>query len=553
MNINNGRNRRCNSKELKDKNADNEKKINEQKMEMKIATLNVRSLKDNYKFLQLEKEFEHHNIDILGLAEVRRNGENIIKTKKENIWYYSDSDGHRGVGFLINKKYEKNIVKFMGVNDRIAMVEIELNNKVRIIVVQVHGPTLDSELKIIEKFYEALNKVIKEAEKEKNAKILIIGDFNSQIGKRENGEEKIMGPYNYGKRNKNGDMLISFCCENNLRIENTWFKKKSNRRWTWIAPNAVTKTQIDYILGKIGSKNIKNCEVNRFFNCDTDHRVIECKMMVNNDIRKRNRKWGSRKPDIVKNVGSYKKYIEENMDNINWESEDSDEINKQIIELLNVAEREIEEKSKKSTVKVNKKEECVNEKEGCKELYKRRRKILEMTKIRKKEKMELNQISKLIKIKRREYGMRKEEKMIEEILEENMAIKQIRKKLMLGNRWTSYLTEKNNVRVYDRKGINEVATRFYKKLYDDKIDEEMDTCIKDKKKQKGKVSYNEPQITKEELNSVINNLKNRRAPGMDRIRNEQIKYTGEKFKCRLLGFFNKIYKSGEIPKEWKIN
>ena len=79
---------------------------------------------------------------------------------------------------------------------------------------------------------------------------------------------------------------MDFCCENELQIENTWFKKKSNKRWTWIAPNANTRNQIDYIIAKWGNRNIKNCEVARSFNCDTDHRLVQCTMKIRKDRRK---------------------------------------------------------------------------------------------------------------------------------------------------------------------------------------------------------------------------------------------------------------------------
>ena len=48
-----------------------------------------------------------------------------------------------------------------------------------------------------------------------------------------------------------------------------------------------------------------------------------------------------------------------------------------------------------------------------------------------------------------------------------MGVKQIKKNLMLGNKWTSYLIE-NEGKVSDRKGINKIASRFYRKLYADR-------------------------------------------------------------------------------------
>ena len=64
-------------------------------------------------------------------------------------------------------------------------------------------------------------------------KLIIMGDFNSQVGRqRKDGEEVNIGPYNSGKRNKRGWKLISFCHEHQLKIVNTLFKKRKGRMWT---------------------------------------------------------------------------------------------------------------------------------------------------------------------------------------------------------------------------------------------------------------------------------------------------------------------------------
>jgi len=107
----------------------------------------------------LEKEFEKNEIDILGLAEVRRKNETILETKKGHVWFYTDSDGHRGMGFLVSDKLKKNIKEFANINDRIAIVVLEIK-KERIIIIQVHALTMGSNIEEIEEFYETLNDAI---------------------------------------------------------------------------------------------------------------------------------------------------------------------------------------------------------------------------------------------------------------------------------------------------------------------------------------------------------------------------------------------------------
>ena len=136
---------------------------------------------------------ERDKIDILGLAEIRCKEEKIMKTKKQNIFYHTRSEGVRGVGFLVSSGIARNIEAFTEISDRIATIEIQLGEEI-LLIVQVHAPTLGSDTEEIDMFYKEVNKIINRKVNRK-VNLIIIGDLNSQIGKREPGEEKIVGPY----------------------------------------------------------------------------------------------------------------------------------------------------------------------------------------------------------------------------------------------------------------------------------------------------------------------------------------------------------------------
>jgi hypothetical protein len=61
----------------------------------------------------------------------------------------------------------------------------------------------------------------------------------------------------------------------------------------------------------------------------------------------------------------------------------------------------------------------------------------------------------------------------------------------------------------------------------------------------------ENNFTPEELEIVMEKIKDGKSPGEDGINSELYKYAGNKFHNRLLNFFNNIYISKEIPTEWK--
>ena len=76
----------------------------------------------------------------------------------------------------------------------------------------------------------------------------VTGDFIAQIGKRTNPIET--GKFGFDLRNERGYTLVEWATSKQYKIMNTMFQKKAGRRWAWISPNGVTKTEIDYILTK---------------------------------------------------------------------------------------------------------------------------------------------------------------------------------------------------------------------------------------------------------------------------------------------------------------
>lgn len=65
-------------------------------------------------------------------------------------------------------------------------------------------------------------------------------NFNSHVRKGYKGEQKIFGSYNYGAKNENGEGLVHFCPENNLKVFNI-IKKRKGKHWTWLSPKEKTK------------------------------------------------------------------------------------------------------------------------------------------------------------------------------------------------------------------------------------------------------------------------------------------------------------------------
>lgn len=107
--------------------------------------------------------------------------------------------------------------------------------------------------------------------------ILIAGDLNARIGKipipriiGTNGEEHI---------NKNGERLIYFVTYNDLKITNTFFKKRECNKFTWSAREY--RSIIDYtIVNQMLAPRIIDTHVYRGKIVNTDNYLVKTKFQL---------------------------------------------------------------------------------------------------------------------------------------------------------------------------------------------------------------------------------------------------------------------------------
>ena len=112
-------------------------------------------------------------------------------------------------------------------------------------------------------------------------------DRNEYVGEGNIGDEKTIGRYGAGTRNKEGSMVVDFAKRIDLAIVNTYFKKKHEHRETY--KSGGKSIQVDYVMCR--SRNLKemcDCKVTVNECIAKQHRMMVCKMalMVN---KKKNR------------------------------------------------------------------------------------------------------------------------------------------------------------------------------------------------------------------------------------------------------------------------
>ena len=252
---------------------------------MNLCSYNVRTLRTESDLLALLEELSFIKWDVVGLSEVRRLQEEQKKLSDGHVLYWKgkplDSKQELGVGFLVNKRLEKNLEEFHGVSERVASVTLKLNERYNLKIIQVYAPTCSHSDEEVENFYEDVQKAI---DRKRAHFMVIMGDFNAKVGKRVEQETSI-GNHGIGTRNERGQRLIEFAEARSLSIMNTFFEKRLDRKWTWKSPSGV-KNEIDFILSN-RRDIVKDVSVINKVNVGTDHRMVRSKIKLGLKIERK--------------------------------------------------------------------------------------------------------------------------------------------------------------------------------------------------------------------------------------------------------------------------
>ena len=240
-----------------------------------VSTMNVNTLKDEWRMHELLFNCKKYGIDILGLQEHRFIHKNELNETLCEGYTMFTSSGYRnsmgaangGVGVLLSRRAHAALTRVKSINDRILYVEFEGRNFPKGTILVCYSTTNCSDEEINMQFYEALSNTIN-AVPAHNV-LLVIGDFNAQVG-----PEYVKHPY-HSETNKNGRLLVDLAIENNLVIGNNHFQKKRGKLWTHQS-NFGYRSQLDYILIRRKWLNsLKNVETySSFSSVGSDHRIV---------------------------------------------------------------------------------------------------------------------------------------------------------------------------------------------------------------------------------------------------------------------------------------
>ncbi|CAG4943569.1 unnamed protein product [Colias eurytheme] len=398
-------------------------------------------------------------------------------------------------------------------------------------ILQIYSPTEQSDLDTIEKFYFDLNNTIQE---HANKNLIVMGDFNAQIGAKRPEEDTVLGPFTYSNKNRsrNGEKLINFALENHLTILNSIYKKNTKKMWTWISPDGKTKNEIDFIM-----TNKKNCLTNfdviNRFNYNTNHKLIRAEIKSLQPRKPRPRqeltigklskhqmeqlvvilrdKFTDFK-DNTKTLGTQQKY--------NW-------IENTIKDQLHHIAKIRSEPKKWLTTNTLKLLEQRNQLINAKEVKDRRKHLAKISK----------DIKESIRTDRKNSRM----EIIEKHIVKTGGVKKAHRELTNSKDWITKIKNEKGQWNHHRSNILGIATSYYKQIYEYTEARDISEL---------KETSNVPYILQTEVIKAIDSQKRDKAPGPDGINNEILKECKNFITPILTDMFNEILNTETIPRQW---
>ena len=268
-----------------------------------IAAFNVRTLSQIGQQAALAETLFSLNIDVCGVSETRiQDSGTIIYLKPPSqpsssepfsLRLSGDSEasarGQAGVGIALSRKAENALLDWFPVNSRLSAVRLNGSVKVSrnknsrrcLFVVSIYAPTDCSSDDLKDKFYSDLSGLLENARS--SDIVMVIGDFNAQIGRLDESERRFGGSHAIpSRRTDNGDRLLNLCAQRGLFLANTNFEHKQRHCVTW-RPSMPSQpwTQIDHLaISYRWRGSVEDCRSIWSTSVDSDHALVRARVTL---------------------------------------------------------------------------------------------------------------------------------------------------------------------------------------------------------------------------------------------------------------------------------
>jgi len=237
--------------------------LNKSNERMRMAAFNVNGMQGEIKRRELVESFKKGKIDVLGVGETHMRGQGIGVYGSGNeckiwdgmeggvVWTGLDEKykgkGKEGCAILLSTRIWEGVTEHGWNGSRIVWVKGKVGIT-KYAWVCVYAPVNMKTTKgrdEMRKFWKNLNECLSDFESER--KVIVMGDMNAKVGYEE--VDGVVGKWGVPGVNENGECLVDVCAERGLFLANTFFEHKMIHRYTWRRSDEreEQKGLIDYI------------------------------------------------------------------------------------------------------------------------------------------------------------------------------------------------------------------------------------------------------------------------------------------------------------------
>ena len=197
---------------------------------------------------EIGRLFERRMIDVLALSVTKIKGKCDVMFGRV-IGRMSGVESGRareGVGLMLSERMKEYVVEWKEVSSRIMWVKLKVGMEV-FVCISAYGPGCERSENERNEFWKLLTECI--ADFGTNVSVIVLGDLNARVG--DEMIDGVVGNYGVPGRNESGECLLELCLEQEMSVGNTWFKKKSINKWTWVRVDGgrvVDRAVMDYVL-----------------------------------------------------------------------------------------------------------------------------------------------------------------------------------------------------------------------------------------------------------------------------------------------------------------
>ena len=532
---------------------------------LRLGSLNVRGCSsDMGKAAEIGEIFVERNYDVLALSEtkIKGVGEHSFGKILGRVSGVRRGRAKEGVAILISKRMQEYVVGWKEVSSRIMWVKMRIRGELWCFI-SAYGPGSERDETERENFWDTLDRCV--GGLGNGVKVLLMGDLNARVG--DEVVEGVTGRYGVPGMNESGERLIGLCTERELIVANTWFRKHLNHKYTWQRQahgNVVDRALMDYIIiskeciGRLLDVNVLRGAGRGI----SDHFLVEGKLVVG--VRWGKTKTGEKVRRVLK-VGELGK---------EGKSEEFQELlNKDWRELRDQEVGDVEEEWGKFRTAVvgNAEKVCGMRRVGggvkrgsewwcqeVKEAIERKKKAFDVWLQRKTRtayehyKECRAQAKREVKLAKMRADERWGRKLTEDVKEnKKMFWKEVKRTRKESSKREEQVKAEDGRMLIRQEEVSRRWGDYFENLLN--VSEEGEAEIRavgNGTRMKMLGETNETAITKEEVQTAVNELKNGKAPGLDGCVGECLKAGGASIVEWLVRLLNVCFVTSVVPLDW---